>query len=76
MAGNVWEWTSSLWKSYPYDAEDGREDPDAGGYRVLRGGSWDNSRNLARCAYRVDARPDNNWSGYGFRVVVAPTLPS
>ena len=38
LAGNEAEWTSSLFKSYPYDAKDGRENPNAPGERITRGG--------------------------------------
>jgi iron(II)-dependent oxidoreductase len=38
LAGNEAEWTGSLFKPYPYDAGDGREDPNAAGERVTRGG--------------------------------------
>ena len=38
LAGNETEWTSSLFEPYPYNAEDGREDPNARGERVTRGG--------------------------------------
>src|SRR5262245_39651560 len=55
MAGNVWEWTSSLSRSYPYDAGDGREDAEARGARVNRGGSWYHGARYARTTYRATA---------------------
>jgi iron(II)-dependent oxidoreductase len=39
MAGQAWAWTTSLYKPYPYDAQDGREDLTGAAARVARGGS-------------------------------------
>ena len=41
MAGNVWQWVSSAYRPYPYRADDGREDPEAGPTRGTRGGGHD-----------------------------------
>ncbi|GAB4450869.1 MAG: hypothetical protein Fur0044_46340 [Anaerolineae bacterium] len=74
MAGNVWEWTHSLYRPYPYRLDDGREDPLAGGQRTLRGGAWNFTQRLARVSSRTRALPDDFDNNIGFRVVVAPIL--
>ncbi len=73
-AGNVWEWTRSLYQPYPYNPEDGREALDAEGYRVTRGGSWLNFERSARCAYRDRYYPDYFNLDFGVRVVVSLVL--
>jgi hypothetical protein len=76
MAGNVWEWTSSLYQGYRYRADDGREDMSSSHPRVLRGGAFLNPEGRVRCAYRSGGGPDGPWGGDGFRVVVAPFSPA
>jgi formylglycine-generating enzyme required for sulfatase activity len=75
MAGNVWEWTCSLYKAYPYDPDDGRETLEAEGDRVLHRGSFDDPQAYARCAYRSGYGPDYHWRDLGFRVVVSRAQP-
>jgi iron(II)-dependent oxidoreductase len=80
MAGQVWEWTSTLWGAdmatpswqYPY-ADDGREAPQAAPdlRRVLRGGCFSSGPEKACCTYRGSLEPDGFWRGNGFRIVVS-----
>jgi formylglycine-generating enzyme required for sulfatase activity len=74
MAGNVSEWTSTLFESYPYDDHDGREETGSRAARVVRGGSFGNGHVLVRCAYR--GRTDADARVSGFRVAVSPGAPS
>jgi formylglycine-generating enzyme required for sulfatase activity len=74
MAGNAWEWTSDVYRPYPYTpaAEDAPALP-AGETeshrRALRGGSWTAEAHWARCSSRVRWRPFYIFSGQvGFRV--------
>lgn len=76
LAGNVFEWTLSKWGSnwqelqfaYPYRANDGREDMEGSGARVMRGGSWFNGYQEALCAYRSRYLAGSRGSNIGFRV--------
>ena len=84
MAGNVWEWTISLWGpdsskaqySYPYQPADGREKLDAldDVWRVLRGGLYGFFAGSVRSAFRLRSVPRYRDVFVGFRVVVAPGL--
>lgn len=75
MAGNIWEWCSSLIWDYPYNPDDGREDLEAEGRRVLRGGSWNIGQDYARCAYRLRYYPGSRDYDFGFRVAASPGSP-
>ena len=86
MVGNVWEWTRSLWGKdlfepefgYPYQSDDPkREDLRVGNdmLRVVRGGSWNDDRDFARCAVRGRYRPAYRDLDLGFRVVVVLCSP-
>lgn len=76
MAGNVWEWTHSLMEEYPYQHDDGREDGESPGSRVLRGGSFFDNQWYARCAYRHEYTLDFFlYAHIGFRVAIAPSIP-
>jgi formylglycine-generating enzyme required for sulfatase activity len=77
MAGNTWEWTSSLWGlmeegkcRYPYDPSDGREASDVpeSVMRIVRGGSYRDDATRMRCAYRDWRYPFYRSDTIGFRV--------
>ena len=70
MAGNVWDWCSSLFRGYEYSASDGREDPNASGERIIRGGASGLSPLQSRCAFRQGNEPDDFGFSIGFRVVL------
>jgi formylglycine-generating enzyme required for sulfatase activity len=76
MSGNTWEWTRSLWDKYPYPSELKerlkREDENAAGSRVVRGGSFNSVRRDLRCAYRNFNLLVNRFNLIGFRVCVSP----
>ena len=70
MHGNAAEWTRSLYKPYPYDDQDGRNDITAAGRWVARGGSWYDRPYRSTSSFRAAYQ---GWQGVfnvGIRVVI------
>jgi serine/threonine-protein kinase len=67
MSGNVWEWTSTIIRPYPYDPTDGRENPEKYAERVWRGGPWSNGYWWMRSSVRYRSIPSYWYVNLGFR---------
>lgn len=70
MAGNVFEWCSSLLRPYPYRDDDGRENATVKGARIVRGGPAGPWILKSRCAFRQGNDPHDFGFSIGFRVVL------
>ena len=80
MTGNVWEWTSSQWgkkvgsPDFTYDQwavqEKQRDNLNEHALRIIRGGSWLDTTDNVRCAFRFRNHPVIRGSDLGFRLVL------
>jgi formylglycine-generating enzyme required for sulfatase activity len=79
LAGNVWEWCATAYQNYPLPNGWPTETLDTVSSEriyVLRGGSWNVHRGLARCAYRGGLNPDHVTGSSGFRLARLFSLSS
>ncbi len=83
MSGNAYEWTHSLYKSYPYKIDDGREAEITSGRHVIRSSylnTWHENGFLERCHRRSSSGDSGSERvidlifgiRQGFRIAMAP----
>jgi len=75
MAGNAWEWVSDWYDDNYYKASPPRnpEGPSMGGFKVIRGGSWNSSSRVLRSSDRYWDPPTFRSQYFpGFRCVKKP----
>jgi len=70
MSGNVMEWCNDWYsKTYYHDAPyKNPEGPSAGSHRVIRGGSWNNTKKYIRCTNRSYSTMGSRYDDLGFRL--------
>ncbi len=73
--GNVWEWTRSAYRPYPYCDHDGRNDSTAAEGKSVRGGSWYDRPQRCNSAFRLSYPPWQKVYNVGFRVAVLGPPP-
>ena len=72
MSGNAWEWVNDWYAaSYADSAQLNPAGPASGTTKVLRGGSWHNTDDYARSAFRGNLDPNTRYDDLGFRCVMA-----
>jgi len=74
MHGNVWEWCSDLYGSYPSGSVTDPRGASSGSNRVNRGGSWNNGASSCRSANRSWSAPAFRDRTLGFRVCLVSAV--
>jgi formylglycine-generating enzyme required for sulfatase activity len=87
MVGNIWEWTRTIGKPYPYLVENDSKDLGGSDLRVVRGGTYGKFTieyakyykseifiKDVRCTDREQRAIKRGHSGLGFRVAIVPSV--
>jgi len=67
MTGNIWQWVSSIYGSYPYNPSLAENNNDIKSNRVVRGGAWNSSQLYVGTTVRFNYPPKFSGDNVGFR---------